>query len=596
LTDLNRSRPQPLDTATSDRLAREWRNFGAQYSIFAEVPTLSGATMVKYLDTAALISDGGSQLDRADRIGSFQALVGLWQVFCRQGSISPGKADGALAEIIDTFAAARDARQVFDAGRKGTELLLAAAGVRNNSTPHGAMVDLVAGTGTATDSAAHQQVVESVLRVLEAQRLLPLDTLFQIADNLERVAKGERLDTALVARLASRVSEIQLPRAALSTAEKNSMAFGYWIDKHVDAERRTNLRAAIERSKSDPARLAELRGLLTPFLRDTLLGYLYAHYVPPGAQILLTNPLFVRSHDFLGIQGSSQTWRQTEVYGTGWPSSAGGRLVGSVAGLPYALAEAEQNFLIPTREQALIWGDLVPQMLIAAKVPRWWNVKPSQLYWVALHLNQGETLLAESALNDARRQEIIGLLSMHAAPVRVSRVARLLEARRAHEAVEQVTPSELFLVARDWWAAHAEDNGLLSAEMRRLRTQAGDEVSADTISRAFGTPKPTLANSYRPELLGVRTFPTLMGYSSRIMAESWESNMLYFAALADQVHMPPSQLNVAVPEWTQRTVENIFATHLEDWPALLRSLRMVGEDVAAKARQSLTTEKQASLQ
>ena len=52
--------------------------------------------------------------------------------------------------------------------------------------------------------------------------------------------------------------------------------------------------------------------------------------------------------------------------------------------------------------------------------------------------------------------------------------------------------------------------------------------------RAFGTPKPTLANSYRPELLNLRTFPTLMGYSSRILAESWESNTLYWAALADE--------------------------------------------------------------
>ena len=81
----------------------------------------------------------------------------------------------------------------------------------------------------------------------------------------------------------------------------------------------------------------------------------------------------------------------TEVFGSGWPSSAGGRLVGSLAGLPYALAEAEQNFLIPTREQALIWGDLVPQMILMAKVSRWWNVTPSQTHWVALHMNQGGT-------------------------------------------------------------------------------------------------------------------------------------------------------------------------------------------------------------
>ena len=84
-----------------------------------------------------------------------------------------------------------------------------------------------------------------------------------------------------------------------------------------------------------------------------------------------------------------------------------------------------------------------------------------------------------------------------------------------------------------------------------------------------------------------------MGYSSRIMAESWESNTLYWAALADEVHLPPSQLNVLIPEWTQRVVERIFASHLEDWPALLKSLRIVGEDVRAKARTQLAAERKA---
>jgi hypothetical protein len=121
-------------------------------------------------------------------------------------------------------------------------------------------------------------------------------------------------------------------------------------------------------------------------------------------------------------------------------------------------------------------------------------------------------------------------------------------------------------------------------------------VSKAAISRAFGTPKPTLTNSYMPELLAIRTFPTLMGYSSRIMAESWESNLLYYGALAHEVHMPPSRLNVAVPEWTQQTVEKIFATHLEDWPALLRSLRLVGDDIRAKARRQMASEQKASLQ
>jgi hypothetical protein len=87
-----------------------------------------------------------------------------------------------------------------------------------------------------------------------------------------------------------------------------------------------------------------------------------------------------------------------------------------------------------------------------------------------------------------------------------------------------------------------------------------------------------------------------MGYSSRIMAESWESSLLYFAALADEMHVPPAQLNVLVPEWTQMTVQRIFATHLEDWPALLRSLRLVGEDLRKAHRQSEVVQQKASLE
>ena len=114
-----------------------------------------------------------------------------------------------------------------------------------------------------------------------------------------------------------------------------------------------------------------------------------------------------------------------------------------------------------------------------------------------------------------------------------------------------------------------------------------DQVSEAAISRAWGTPKPTLANSYRPELLNLRTFPTLMGYSSRIMAESWESNLLYWADVGDQMGVQPAQLNVLVPEWTQKVVERIFASHLEDWPALLKSVRSVGEELRVQNTQVL---------
>ena len=51
---------------------------------------------------------------------------------------------------------------------------------------------------------------------------------------LTAVAKGEKLNTRAVNRLAARVADIQLPRSSMSGVEKNALAFGYYVDRHVD--------------------------------------------------------------------------------------------------------------------------------------------------------------------------------------------------------------------------------------------------------------------------------------------------------------------------------------------------------------------------
>ncbi len=593
LSDVDRHRQTPLDPKTADRLAREFRSLGAQYSLFAEVSDVSNATINQFLDTAESINQIKDVPLRTDAAGTLQALVGLWQVFCRQNSIAPADRDRPLASVLTRFAKVKNEGDVFDGGREGVQTLLAATNTPAGMAAQDRMLDLLAGTAQSDTSDAHNQLVEDMIRIFEAQRLISLTSIFDLVDHLEGIAKGQKVNSALITKTAARIAEIQLPRNSLSSPENNSLSFGYWPEKHIEAERKLNLRAFIDRAGTDPKKLDEVRGLMAPFLRDTLIGLNYVHYAPPGAQVLYTNPLFVRSHDFVGLQGAANgTWKVTEVLGSGWPSSAGGKLVGSLISLPYALAEAEQNFLIPSREQALIWGDLVPQLLLTATIPRWWNVTPGQLHWVALHMDYAETVLAESALNPGRRQVVLDALSQYATPARVAQIRALLEQGAVSVALDLVMPAELFAVAHDLLAAdptagQASDS-LIAAEIRRGSAESPGQLNYDAISHAFGTPKPTLANSYSPELLGLRTFPTLMGYSSRILAESWESNLLFYAALADQLYLAPGELNVLIPDWTRQTVERIFATNLEDWPALLRSLRLVGADVREKTRKRVT--------
>jgi hypothetical protein len=411
--------------------------------------------------------------------------------------------------------------------------------------------------------------------------------LFELDDQLGRAAQGGFTGAEPLARLAARVSDLNLPKTALSATERGVASFGYWADEHVESERKLNFRAQLDKAQGE--RIHELRGLLTPLLRDTLVGLVYAYYAPPGAQVLYTNSLFVRSHDFIGLQGANQTWRATEAVGGGWPANAGGRLSGSLAALPYALAEAEQNFLVPTREQALIWGDLVPQVLVAAKATRWWNATPDQLHWIALQMRLGEAEVARAALDDAGRARLLAVLDRSLAPARLRRIENELAGGNAASALEQITPVELYFVGMDA-AARPASAGSLGAEIARLAAADPAHCRAAAVAAQFGMPKPVLAHSFAPQLLGLRMFPTLMGYSSRLLAESWESNNLFFAALADELMLPPAQLNVMIPTWTRRGIEQIFATHLEDWPALLRAMRATADEARAQGRKLLARE------
>jgi hypothetical protein len=230
-------------------------------------------------------------------------------------------------------------------------------------------------------------------------------------------------------------------------------------------------------------------------------------------------------------------------------------------------------------------------MILSAKTARWWNVTPSQIHWVGLHLRYGRELMAEAASSPNVRAQVMESLTKAASPARSSEIQRLLSQGAAREALELVTPSELFVLARDVAPKRMDDDSCLLAELRSLAAASPEEINYTVISRAFGSPKPTLANSYEPELLHLRTFPTLMGYSSRIMAESWESNTLYWVALADELSLSPADLNVRIPQWTRKLVEEIFASHLEDWPAVLRSLRQVGEEVRLQNRASVADSK-----
>jgi len=337
------------------------------------------------------------------------------------------------------------------------------------------------------------------------------------------------------------------------------------------------------KSSASRNQVEEARGQLASFLRDILVGMNYAYYEPPGAQALHNNPLFVRSHDFAGetVSGIKGVWQAPQLFGEGSPAGGGAHLVGSIADLPFVLAELEQDFIAPENVQALIWREFVPGLVTSAVLPRWWGVSRNELHAITLYQRSGEELLSASANNQELRRKVMSVLADRMQPQELGEVEKALVDGHVAQELPLISPADTFYLAAEFRRKFPDDShsaGAASQELQKLTQQYPDEIGWDRLSRDFGVPHPTLAQTYARELLNVPPLPPFAGYSSRLLAESWDSGNLYWARLADETGYPPEALNRLVPELTRRMVEKIFATNFEDWPALLRALRETGDD------------------
>jgi hypothetical protein len=580
--DSKRSPENRLGPPTVLALAAKFAQFGDQYLLFSEFPELTDASITRFLTTAETLDRISNHTLRGNAMGIFQANVGLWQILARQGQIPANRLNDSWQAVIKPFDKVLSSPQLFNGGRDSLQgLLLAAAGQPTGSQDE--IIDLLAGPkqASADGQRMHQEMANGIRSVLDGQRLVSLDTILALGSGLDEMARGAPIGDRLLP-LAGELREFEMPRPIFSSGERNQWATGIYNNRHTELQMQTDLTKVIK-SPGSHGQLAEARGQLVPFFRDTLVGLNYAYYEPPDSQVLHNNPLLVRSHDFSGdtVAGVERVWRAPQLFGEGSPAGGGAHLVGSLADLPYVLAEVEQDFIAPENVQALIWRELVPCLLMTATLPRWWGVSPHELHAITLYQRAGEELLAASAGNQPMRTKVMNILSDRMNPAVSEQVELDLRAGHVADIYPQVTPADTFYLTLEFmrrFPADSESWGPAGQELQSLSRLYPEEVSWHRLSQDFGVPHPILAQSYARELLNVKPFPAFEGYSSRLLAESWDSGNLYWARLADEMGYSPVMLNRLVPQLTHRMVEKIFATDFEDWPAILRAMRETGEE------------------
>ena len=581
--DRRRAAGHRLSPQAVELMADKFSEFSNQYLIFSEFPELGDASIELFLNTASALGKIPDHTLRGNAMGIFQASVGLWQVLARQDQIPAVNEDSSWQRVIEPFARISTSAQLFDAGRKSLDELSAATG--SSRASQNEIIDLVAGPRQASPAGQqmHTQVAGKIRAVLDDQRLVSLDTLFALGDGLNAMAHGASTGKDLIP-LAERLQEFQMPRPIFSKSERTEWAAGVYDNRHTDLQMRTDLAKVIE-SPGPRDHLADARGQLVPFFRDTVVGLNYAYYEPPGSQALHNNPLLVRSHDFSGdtiIGMDQELWQTPRVVGTGSPAGGGAHLVGSLADLPYILGRMEQDFVAPENVQALIWSDLVPGVFANAVLARWWDVTPNELHAVALYQRAGEELLTASAGDKELRHRVTAILSSRMIPQESAWLDSALEQGRVAEASSQMAPADFFYLTVEYqrtFPGEGSLRGTAGEELERLARQYPDEVNWERLSRDFGVPHPILARTYARELINVAPLPSFEGYSSRLLSETWDSPNLYWARLADEMGYPPVALNRLVPMLTLRMVVKIFATDLDDSAAILRAMREVGDEL-----------------
>jgi hypothetical protein len=534
--DRNRTPDEQLNIPTARLLAEKFPLFGDQYPVFAEFHALNNESIAKFLTVAEGLNQIPDRLAKTDALGLLQANLGLWQILARQGQIPDVRVNESWQEILNPFAALHSSDQVYGAGRAALGALLRTS-TGKTYLPQDQLFALLAGPEQYTKEGQQLRaaMASKMRQVIDDQRLVSLDTLISLGDGLEQMGKGKEVADTLLP-LAGELREFEMPKPLFTKSERTEFAAGLYSNRHTALQMRTDLIRVIKAPNSTPAELAQAHGLLTPFLRDTLVGLNYAYYEPPGAQMIHNNPLFVRSHDFSGgdysgeaASASDQVWRSPRIFGRGWTASGGAHLIGSMADLPYALARVEQDFIVPQNVQSLIWEDLVPGLITSAVLPRWWSVTRSELHAVALYQRGGEELLAAAARDEKLRGIVVSILEDRMFPQRLEQLEAALRTGQPDDAIELVAPAETLYLASEYrrrYPSAEQALGPPGVELDELLARDPAETSLERISADFGVPHPAFAQSYGRELISLKPIPTFLYYSSRLMAESWDSGNL----------------------------------------------------------------------
>lgn len=566
VSSVDAHRMEPMDEESALLLAQSYANFAPLYPYLTDLRTLT-ATDYRQIFAAFEHTSTHSTLDANLQLGQLHALTEWICLLVQRHAIQDVQATELIRKMTASFVAAEDASSYTSAALEGARTILQVC-KGSFSSPDEALESCLLGRQLAANDERSKQYA----RVLEAQRVPRLKTLFAIYDASGSLptAKTPQQVADEIQKQIDNLPVAELTKDVIVSGEEKNAILRY--DPASARKIALQMKEKTAKRKINPKDLEklsrELQAELQPQVVAALSGPLYADFLRSSDSAVMNDPLLLRKHQYFPFSRSDLQHERVVQSDFNVTSEKGGSyFVGGFAQFPYSagLAAAHSKNMGGSIEN-------VAAQLATIRMADWDRVTEADQRLASLCIIVAREWIYESARNPdlfrALGEETLGLLSL-------SRRADLLNgisSRDWRQVWASIALPELFSLGERYVKNHPTD---LWTSQATLALRDAQRTDRDPHLNALGAIPTHIFGCNHPHLLTDAPYEEYEHHLSVEMGERAAEFKLFLVFQADHLAIEPAVLENAGEPLAIKAFRKAQMTDYRDWRSLLNAYASV---------------------
>ena len=564
-------RSEPLDEASALLLADQYARSQSVYPYFASLSSLGYDDFASFFTMAEKL-EGMSTVELNSVWGEFHALTRLLCLAQESGQLPGKKAAELFRQLCDKFGRAAGQADFASASLDALRRLLQQTGAAGTD-PDDAMRTLllgkpstvafeVAGASYETDWVANRH--KEYRHVSEQQKVTPLAALYNLYDAVGMLTEGKGSAAEALQRLetsSAALPVVEVPKAMRVDARRRDNLLAYQPRKV--SELIAKLRKSTAKKKADRKEIArlcsELLAEINPQVRLALTGIVYAYYFRPDDLLVSEDPLFLRKHEFVGLNpiGHPDLFGKRPDLEVN-SQDAGSYLTGGFAGFSVAAGHVAVKGAFSGNSEMM-----VASQIGSLRVTDWRAISDRDVLLFGLKIRLAREWIVRASTNadlfSSLAEATLGTLSL-------SRRADLLNGLRVRDwkpVWQAVTLSDMYFLANSYLARYKTDAWDSPVTRAMRQWPAGADAPGMAL---LGSSHTELNGCDHPHLLRLAPYEE---YERMLlpmkMAERVSELKLYLIDGAGQAGIPAAALGALAEPVAREVLRKLRVTDPKDW-------------------------------